>query len=278
LVGAWLVVTSTCFGGQLRWTGVASFYYAEGTNYDTAPTLGAPLFTLTPPSSATRTYAMYPGLTFRLEMSRIASQNVRLRAGVLPSADARVIAPAGAVAGEVQSRKRVVIEAEYQITQLGSPTSMLADLSSGGGATGAATQTANQIDEAQSQAKITLSETTTVQGVTPLSDVLSRSYLNVEGVVQPVPDPEDFSAQTLLDRHNGIYKLRVEVDLRARAFGNSAEERASATWNQLFDLNLSLFDFSGTIPEPSTGALALVGVAAAGLGLLRRRRVDQPQG
>jgi hypothetical protein len=93
-----------------------------------------------------------------------------------------------------------------------------------------------------------------------------------------VPDPEDFSAQTLLDRHNGIYKLRVEVDLRARAFGNSAEERASATWNQLFDLNLSLFDFSGTIPEPSTGALALVGVAAAGLGLLRRRRVDQPQG
>ncbi|MFN5299229.1 MAG: PEP-CTERM sorting domain-containing protein [Planctomycetaceae bacterium] len=278
MVGAWLVVTSTCFGGQLRWTGVASFYYAEGTNYDTAPTLGAPLFTLTPPSSATRTYAMYPGLTFRLEMSRIASQNVRLRAGVLPSADARVIAPAGAVAGEVQSRKRVVIEAEYQITQLGSPTSMLADLSSGGGATGAATQTANQIDEAQSQAKITLSETTTVQGVTPLSDVLSRSYLNVEGVVQPVPDPEDFSAQTLLDRHNGIYKLRVEVDLRARAFGNSAEERASATWNQLFDLNLSLFDFSGTIPEPSTGALALVGVAAAGLGLLRRRRVDQPQG
>jgi hypothetical protein len=273
-----LVVTSTCFGGQLRWTGVASFYYAEGTHYDTAPTLGAPLFTLTPPSSATRTYAMYPGLTFRLEMSRIASQNVRLRAGVLPSADARVIAPAGAVAGEVQSRKRVVIEAEYQITQLGSPTSMLADLSSGGGATGAATQTANQIDEAQSQAKITLSETTTVQGVTPLSDVLSRSYLNVEGVVQPVPDPEDFSAQTLLDRHNGIYKLRVEVDLRARAFGNSAEERASATWNQLFDLNLSLFDFSGTIPEPSTGALALVGVAAAGLGLLRRRRVDQPQG
>lgn len=278
MVGAWLVVTSTCFGGQLRWTGVASFYYAEGTNYDTAPTLGAPLFTLTPPSSATRTYAMYPGLTFRLEMSRIASQNVRLRAGVLPSADARVIAPAGAVAGEVQSRKRVVIEAEYQITQLGSPTSMLADLSSGGGATGAATQTANQIDEAQSQAKITLSETTTVQGVTPLSDVLSRSYLNVEGVVQPVPDPEDFSAQTLLDRHNGIYKLRVEVDLRARAYGNSAEERASATWNQLFDLNLSLFDFSGTIPEPSTGALALVGVAAAGLGLLRRRRVDQPQG
>ncbi|MFN5531060.1 MAG: PEP-CTERM sorting domain-containing protein [Planctomycetaceae bacterium] len=271
MVGAWLVVTSTCFGGQLRWTGVASFYYAEGTNYDTAPTLGAPLFTLTPPSSATRTYAMYPGLTFRLEMSRIASQNVRLRAGVLPSADARVIAPAGAVAGEVQSRKRVVIEAEYQITQLGSPTSMLADLSSGGGATGAATQTANQIDEAQSQAKITLSETTTVQGVTPLSDVLSRSYLNVEGVVQPVPDPEDFSAQTLLDRHNGIYKLRVEVDLRARAFGNSAEERASATWNQLFDLNLSLFDFSGTIPEPSTGLLVLVGMGC--LAIHSRRRL-----
>ncbi|MFM8286404.1 MAG: hypothetical protein ACKOGA_06720 [Planctomycetaceae bacterium] len=273
LVGTWLLVTGTCWAGQIRWTGTARYFYVEGTDYDTAPALGTPLFTAFPPTNTTRVFPEYPGLSFQLALTASGMNSVRLRAGVLPAAEARVVAPAGPVPVQVESRKRVVIEADYQITQsVTVPTTLIVDTSAGGGATGAVTNTLGQIDEAESELAITLSESTTVVGADLLSGMMTRAYHNLDGVDQPTPDPLDFSPQQLIDRHNGIYKLRVEVDLRARTFGNVGEERASATWNQMFDMSLTVFDFSGTAPEPGTGGLVLVAAATGGLWWLGRRR------
>jgi len=275
LASVWLLFPSVASAGQINWVGPAKFFLAEGNDYDVVPPLGNPLFTVNPPANANRVFANYPGLTFSLSLTRSGPRNLRLRAGVIPAIESRVISPAGTTPTLVEHYRRIVIQADYQVSQVnGAPNTMLVETAGGVGATGSQTNTFGQIDESESEASITLSETSNLANASLLSDYALRSFHMLDGVTLPTPDPVDFSGLHVLDRENGLFTLQIVVDLRARVFGSQSEERASATWNQMVDLKFSLFDFSGvTVPEPTTWALLLSGAVPLAWHLRQRRRL-----
>lgn len=266
-----LLASAPLMAGDIRWTGNATIRYAGGNDVQTAPSLGDPVLTLAAPGSVT--VASGFGWNWNLALAQNPKQYIEVKVGALPQLKAETIAINSTAL--YQQTQRVVFEADFVVSGLGPPgATVTAKPSTSLTTNGRLTNTIGVNDRVYAKALGEYTESA-VAGVDQNSTLFTASrfaeYSQTDNgpVTNIAADPWD---EEVGWKSDGTYRLKVEIDLRALATGNQAEEMARAAWTGGFTYRQSFLTFVDVVPEPSSIVITLTALTSLGISQLVRRR------
>lgn len=262
-----------CFAARIYWTGNAKVWAADGTDFDIAPTLGAPIFEFPTPQSFSGTSAKLPGVKWKIKFQKGAKdQFINLHFEASPSVRAEALATLPAKTTEFH--RRIVLEAQYVIT--GDPTGSSIAVSPKGLAAGTGSLIDNFLtpDHVQTFSRILISESSDSPTAYLYSDYLEHTFERSDNEAAVVDEKLLVPVELTL-KEDGLYRVRVEIDLAALAQGNLGQEKAASIWSKPVSINYGFVSALGTVPEPSSIGLLIIGGAAlfAGSKLVRRTQL-----
>lgn len=263
-------LSGTAGAASIQWTGMATVSYGDGDSFETAPALN-PILSTNAPGNFTGVITGLPGVNWTVSLSGSTfGQSIRLSVMANPMA---VSATAQLTGVAIEQHKVIRIDAQYSVAADLFPVTIALQTNAAVNVSGATINTLATHDEIHARASIDIAESSTVDGADLFENAMIRELHKIDGVNVPV-ETQNLESSQFGNKPSGLYDVQIEIDLAALAIGNPMEERASALWSSAVVLNYFTIQPIGTVPEPATGLLAIIGT---GFVFLRRYRRQPPQ-